>query len=171
MSQASECKARVVLVMWILAAAVAISTRPAEASNPGLQEPARLRIATASRFDADVQKDPPAILTAARVIYVYSRTVFVKSEVIENELLKRREFQQAGLLITKDPKAADLTMEVRRSNLTTEYPYVVVDTKTKLVVASGKVNSLFGTAAGKIAKEFMKQVKEARMPAAAKPKK
>jgi len=102
------------------------------------------------------------------MIYVCSRTGFVKAEVIESELLKRPEFQRAGLLITKNPKAADLMMEVRRSNFTTEYPYIVVDQRTQLVVASGKVNSLFGTAAGKIAKGFMKQIQNARTPVKSK---
>ncbi|HSQ20249.1 MAG TPA: hypothetical protein VLR92_07735 [Blastocatellia bacterium] len=68
-------------------------------------------------------------------------------------------------------ETADLIMEVRRSNFTTEYPYVVIDTKTKLVVGSGKVNSLFGTAAGKIAKGFSKQLQQARATAATNPKK
>lgn len=105
--------------------------------------------------------DPSQILAAARLMFVNSRTGFVKSEVIESELRKRAEIQQSGLLITKDMETADLIMEVRRSNFTTEYPYVVIDTKTKLVVASGKVNSLFGTAAGKIAKGFSKQLQQA----------
>jgi|GEM_PF-1886089 len=162
--------ARVVVVLSTLALATLIAGSPAQANDPGFQGAPRLGFATTSRFNADVARNPPAILAAARVIYVCSRTAFVKSEVIENELLKRAEFQKAGLLITKDPKAADLTMEVRRSSFTTEYPYVVVDTKTKIVVASGNVNSLFGTAGSKIAKGFMKQLNEARDPAAAKRK-
>ena len=123
------------------------------------------------RSETDPIKDPAAIFAGARTLHVRSRTAFVKSEVLENELLKRVEFQQAGLLITTDPSSADLILEVRRSNFTTEYPYVVVDPRTKLVVASGKVNSLFGTAAGKIAKGFMKQLQKARTPATGKPKK
>jgi hypothetical protein len=115
--------------------------------------------------------DPSQILAAARLLYVHSRTGFVKSEVIESELRKRAEIQRSGLLITKDMEAADLIMEVRRSNFTTEYPYVVIDTKTKLIVASGKVNSLFGTAAGKIAKGFSKQLQQAHAAAAASSKK
>lgn len=135
------------------------------------QDQRRFRLALASQAEREFPKEPAAILAAARIIYVCSRTVFVKSEVIENELLKHVAFQQAGLLITKDPKAADLIMEVRRSNFTTEYPYVVVDQRSRLVVASGKVNSLFGTAAGKIAEGFMKQVQKTRSPAGAKPMK
>jgi hypothetical protein len=115
-----------------------------------------------SRAEGDRENDPMAMLASARVIYVYSRTMFVKAEVIENELRKRDDFQSSGLLLTKNPSAADLTIEVRRSNFTTEYPYVVVDSKTQYIVASGRVNSLFGTAAGKIAKGFMKQLQKAR---------
>lgn len=162
-------------VRWIVLSAsllaIAVSTIPTEAMSIGVQDDVRLRLNTMQRSDADAVKEPAAILTAAHIICVRSRTAFVKSEVIENELLKRVEFQQAGLLITKDPSSADLILEVRRSNFTTEYPYVVVDSKTRLVVASGKVNSLFGTAAGKIARGFMKQVQKARTPAGAKTKK
>ena len=115
-----------------------------------------------SQPEGERETDPMAMLASARVIYVYSRTIFVKAEVIENELRKRDDFQSSGLLLTKNPSAADLTIEVRRSNFTTEYPYVVVDSKTQYIVASGRVNSLFGTAGGKIAKGFMKQLQKAR---------
>ena len=119
----------------------------------------------------EAPKDAATILATARTIFVHSRTGLVKSEVIESELQKRDDFQRAGLRLTKDQRAADLTIEVRRANFTTEYPYVVIDSKTKLIVASGKVNSLFGTAADKIAKEFMKQWERARTPAGLKTKK
>jgi hypothetical protein len=119
----------------------------------------------------EAPRDAASILASARKIFVHSRTGLVKSEVIESELQKRDDFQRSGLLLTKDSKAADLTIEVRRANFTTEYPYVAIDSKTKLIVASGRVNSLFGTAAGKIAKGFMKQVERARTPAGLKTKK
>ncbi len=147
-------KTSIGVIMFLFIAAVGIPQRPAAAMQP--------RLTTLSQAEAELPNDPSAILARARIISVHSRTVLVKSEVIESELQKRSDFQHAGLLLTKDPMAADLTMEVRRANFTTEYPYVVIDSKTKLVVASGKVNSLFGTAAGKIAKGFMKQVLQAR---------
>jgi hypothetical protein len=121
---------------------------------------------TSPRFTTSVGRetsaDPAAILSTARTLYVHSRTVLVKSEVIESELQKRSELKQAGLIVTRDSNAADLILEVRRSNFTTEYPYVVIDPRTQIVVTSGKVNSLFGTAAAKIAKGFAKQVQKAR---------
>ncbi len=144
----------IAVTLLLFIAAVGIPHQPAAAMQ--------LRVTALSQAEAELPNDPSAILARARIISVHSRTVLVKSEVIKSELQKRTDFQQAGLLLTKDPMAADLTMEVRRANFTTEYPYVVIDSKTKLVVASGKVNSLFGTAAGKIAKGFMKQVLQAR---------
>lgn len=121
---------------------------------------------TSPRFAGAVARetsvDPAAILSTAQTLYVHSRTALVKSEVIESELQKRVELTQAGLIITRNSAAADLILEVRRSNFSTEYPYVVIDARTQIVVASGKANSLFGTAAAKIAKGFAKQVKKAR---------
>lgn len=124
----------------------------------------QVKPANESQAGDDVPRDAPTILASARTIFVHSRTGLVKSEVIESELQKRDDFQRAGLLLTKDQRAADLTIEVRRANFTTEYPYVVIDSRTKLIVASGKVNSLFGTTADKIAKGFMKQWERARTP-------
>lgn len=126
---------------------------------------------TESQAEDEAPRDAATMLASARTIFVHSRTVLVKPEVIESELQKRDDFKRSGLLLTKDPKAADLTIEVRRANLTTEYPYVAIDSRTKLIVASGKVNSLFGTAANKIAKGFMKQWERARTPAGLKTKK
>lgn len=170
MPKMNTISVRVTLVMVVIIAVIA-GSQPASAMRTTGQQEGRVRLAPAAPVVTDTTRDPAAILTAARIIYVCSRTVFVKSEVIESELQKRAEFQQAGLFLTKDPKAADVIVEVRRSNFTTEYPYVVVDSKTKFILASGKVNSLFGTAAGKIAKGFMKQVQKARTSAGAKPKK
>lgn len=145
---------RALFAALVVVAAVSTFERTAPAWQP--------RLATASQAEAAPAGDPSTILAAARTIYIQSRTALVKSEVIESELQKRADFKQAGLLLTKEPRAADLVIEVRRSSFTTEYPYVAVDSKTRLIVASGKVNSLFGTAAGKIANGFMKQVAQAR---------
>jgi hypothetical protein len=137
------------------------SATPAQTQNMSRQN-------AMSRAEGDRENDPMAMLASARIVYVYSRTMFVKAEVIENELRKRDDFQRSGLLLTRNRSDADLTIEVRRSNFTTEYPYVVVDSKTQFIVASGRVNSLFGTAAGRIAKGFMKQLEKARTQAAQK---
>jgi hypothetical protein len=105
--------------------------------------------------------DPKAILRSAKTIYVKSTSVLVGKEVIESKLRKRQEFQQLGLVITRDEAAADLILEVNH-DVFTKYVYTAVDPRTSVVVASGKLSSLGGTVAGKVAKRFMKEVVKAR---------
>lgn len=105
--------------------------------------------------------DPNALLRSAKTIYVKSSSILVRPPVIESKLRKRSEFQKLGLVITRDPMEADLVLEVRH-DLFTKYVFTAIDTRTNIVVASGKLSSLGGTVAGKVAKRFMKQVMKAR---------
>lgn len=105
--------------------------------------------------------DPRAILRSAKTIYVKSTSILVGKEVIESKLRKRQEFQQLGMVITRDEAAADLILEVNH-DVFTKYVYTAVDPRTSVVVASGKLSSLGGTVAGKVAKRFMKEVLKAR---------
>jgi len=104
--------------------------------------------------------NPTAILRSARIIYVNSSSVLVGEAVIEAKLRKRSEFQQLGLVITRDPNEADLVLELKH-DLFTMYVYTVIDPGTNIVVASGKLSSLGGTVAGKVAKRFLKQILKA----------
>lgn len=156
-----------ILLSGVFAVAIAVSS--GRAQSPGsrvlLADPL---IAPRMADTAGRQKDTSEILGNARTMYIWSRTILVKQEVIESALLKRDDYRRSGLLITKDFKAADLILTVRRANFSSEYAYDVVD-QTGLVVAGGKVNSLFGTAAGKIANGFMKQLQRARSRASVTP--
>lgn len=105
--------------------------------------------------------DPKAILRSAKTIYVRSSSLLVSKEVIEAKLHKRKEFQQLGMAITRDEMTADLILEVSH-DVFTKYVYTAVDPRTNIVVAGGKLSSLGGTVAGKVAKRFMKEVMKAR---------
>jgi hypothetical protein len=105
--------------------------------------------------------DPTASLRSAKFIYVKSGSLLVGQAVIESKLRKRREFQQSGLVITRDELVADLILEVKH-DIFTKYVFTAVDPRSNIVVASGKLSSLGGTVAGKVAKRFMKQVMLAR---------
>jgi len=105
--------------------------------------------------------DPVASLRSAKLIYVKSSSILVGTSVIEDKLQKRPEFSQMGLVITRDESAADLILEVDHDVLT-KYVYTAVDRRSQIVVASGKLSSLGGTVAGKVAKRFLKQVMQAR---------
>ena len=105
--------------------------------------------------------DPVAALRSARLIYVKSSSLLVGQSVIEEKLQTRPEFSQLGLVITRDQNAADLILELHH-DVFTKYVYTAVDTKANIVVAGGKLSSLGGTVAGKVAKRFLKQVMQAR---------
>jgi hypothetical protein len=100
-------------------------------------------------------------LRSAKTIYVNSSSVLVGSSVVETKLQKRVEFSQMGLMITRDPEVADLILELKH-DVFTKYVYTAIDRRTNIVVASGKLSSLGGTVAGKVAKRFLKQVLRAR---------
>ena len=85
--------------------------------------------------------------------------------MVEEKLQKRAEFSQMGLVITRDLEAADLILELHHDRFT-KYVYTAVDRRTNMVLASGKLSSLGGTVAGKVAKRFLKQVMQARSTAA-----
>jgi hypothetical protein len=102
-------------------------------------------------------------LRTGKLIYVKSSSLLVGVSVIEEKLQKRREFQQMGLMVTRDPLAADIILEVHH-DLFTKYVYTAVDPKTDIVVAGGKLSSLGGTVAGKVAERFLKQMLRARVP-------
>ena len=111
--------------------------------------------------------DPVASLRSAKLIYVHSSSALVGNSVIEGKLQKRPEFSQLGLVITRDPDAADLILEVHHDRFT-KYVYTAVDPKHNIVVAGGKLSSLGGTVAGKVAKRFLKEVMKARATAPTK---
>ena len=111
--------------------------------------------------------DAVASLRSAKVICVQSTSLLVGRSVIEEKLQKRPEFSQMGLVITRDRDAADLVLEVHH-DVFTKYVYTAVDARSNIVVAGGKLSSLGGTVAGKVAKRFLKQVLKARATAPAK---
>ena len=113
------------------------------------------------------QTVPPAesetvvALRSAKYIYVKSSSLLVGTAVIEEKLQKRIEFSQMGLIITRDEAAADIILEVHHDHFT-KYVYTAIDAKRKIIVAGGKLSSLGGTVADKVAKRFLKQVMQAR---------
>jgi hypothetical protein len=62
-----------------------------------------------------------------------------------------------GFVITRDPRDADLVLELRH-DLLTMYVFTVVEVKTMNVIAGGKLSSLGGTVADKVAKRFVKEM-------------
>ena len=105
--------------------------------------------------------DPVAALRCAKLIYVSSSSALVGATVVESKLQKRAEFALMGLVITRDLDSADVVLELHHDRFT-KYVYTAIDRRTNMVLASGKLSSLGGTVAGKVAKRFLKQVMQAR---------
>ena len=93
----------------------------------------------------------------SRRVFVRSSSLLVRGAVVEDKLLKNSEFKQMGFVITRDPQDADLVLELRH-DLLTMYVFTVVDVKTMSVIAGGKLSSVGGTVAGKVAKRFVKEM-------------
>ncbi|HEY0763783.1 MAG TPA: hypothetical protein VGD61_15525 [Pyrinomonadaceae bacterium] len=111
---------------------------------------------------ASAQSEAVVALKQAKSIYVKSSSILVGSSVVEEKLQKRTEFSQLGLVITRNEADADIILELHHDRLT-KYVYTAIDSRKKIVVASGKLSSLGGTVAGKVAKRFLKQVMQARV--------
>jgi hypothetical protein len=94
---------------------------------------------------------------SSRRVFVRSKSLLVRAAVVEDKLLKQREFKELGFVITRDLADADIVLELRH-DLLTKYVFSVVDVKTQTVVASGKLSSLGGTVAEKVAKRFVKEM-------------
>jgi len=139
-------------------ASVANPVVSAQAASP---EPSPSSVAVALSGHPPRPADAIESMKNAKLIFVRSHSLLVGQSVIESKLRKRKEFQQLGLMITRDADAADLILELRHDVLT-KYVFSAIDPSSSVVVASGKLSSLGGTVAGKVAKRFMKQMMKAR---------
>lgn len=147
----------------VLCRAAAVVCAVALAASTGMAQEARTRLTLTSPPASRAVANP---LASARAIFVDSESRYLDASVLETELRKRREFSRLGLSVTRDRSTADVVVEVRRARFTTKFTYTAIDKATSSVVASGQVSSLFGTAAGRIAKRFLAQVVAARGPGA-----
>ena len=104
-----------------------------------------------------IERERIVTTSTQRKVFVRSKALLVKASVVEDKLMKRTEFAQMGLVLTRDVSDADIVLELRH-DLLTKYVYSAVDAHTDVVLAGGKVSSLGGTVAGKVAKRFLKQL-------------
>jgi hypothetical protein len=139
-----------------------MDTDASRSETPGARQ--RKVTTEASRNDPALIRDldsPPASIE--RRVFVRSTSLLVRAAVVEDKLLKRPEFHQLKLNLTRNASTADLILELRH-DLFTMYVFSVVDARTGSVLASGKLSSLGGTVAGKVAKRFVKEMMRSGSP-------
>ncbi|PWT87788.1 MAG: hypothetical protein C5B55_14245 [Blastocatellia bacterium] len=152
----------VVWVLWAGLFAVAANAQPVKAQPDDTVTGKPSAPATRTRITTfGPASDPTTVLRSARSIFVRSNSLLVKGAVVEDKLQKRKEFALLNLSVTRDLNSADVILELRH-DLFTMYVYTAVDRRSGLVVATGKLSSLGGTVAGKVAERFLKQVVKAR---------
>ena len=117
----------------------------------------------AAQNAAVTETNSRARTATSRRVFVRSKSLLVRAAVVEDKLLKRPEFRQLGLSITRDAADADIILELRH-DLLTMYVFSIVDVRTQTVIAGGKLSSLGGTVADKVAKRFVKKMSEISQP-------
>lgn len=139
-----------------------VAVRPRLAEKPPVVERPTVNVPVVQQgLTPPVYNDPAAALRSARMIFVRSTSLLVGVPVIETKLQQRKEFSDFCMVLTRDIEEADLILVVEH-DVFTKYIYTAIHKDTNIVVASGKLSSLGGTVAGKVAKRFMKQVVKAR---------
>jgi hypothetical protein len=111
------------------------------------------------------------LMVRDKIFYVRSDTFWVKKEELEKGLLNRKEFNEWGLMVSKNEHDADAILFVRRAPFQNNFAYTVTDRESGIVILGGEVNSLGGTVPGKIAAEIVEKLKPIYepKPAPAKP--
>ena len=157
------CKAFLLMLALLILSVATVHGQ--SSSGPAAAQGESARIIAASDQSSDSKAapvtDPATILRHAKLIYVRKKTAFIEPTELENELRKRPEFQRWGLAITRNEAEADLIIEVSRK-IFTRFVYTVIDPRTNIVVAGGKLSSIGGTLSTKIAKRFIEQMQRVR---------
>jgi hypothetical protein len=106
---------------------------------------------------------PANLFRANKTVFILSKSQHFESHSLEKELVQRPEFKILGFGITQDMNQADLVITIERARFTTIFTYTVLSIAQQKAVATGEVNSLFGTAASKIAGRFVEHAKKGQL--------
>lgn len=136
----------------------------ADSSNPvplgsgaALQLPVKTDAQVPQSSAAIADAKPSQIIKNAKTIYIHSKTAFLTVDTLDRALIGQKEWSELGLTIVQDPRVADLLIEIDRPLFTYVHTFVIVDKKTSIVLASGKVTAFDGTiASGGLAKDIVK---------------
>lgn len=150
-----------VLTLLIVAAAGLTTARAQQASTSKTYSDSDSgRTRTRSARTRDAERDPAAILRAARTIYVEPGK-HIDSKYLEYKLGKYPEFQQWKLSLVKDRDKADLVLNVHQRML--NYIFSIEEPASSIVVVNGKVVAINDlVAAEDIAREIIRRMKNTR---------
>jgi hypothetical protein len=132
----------------------AVAEQRPQAIIEGYQSDA-LALATSTGGAPPAKPEPVELLRAARSIYILSDTIYLKSQMLADELLKQPDFQSLGLKIVTEPKDADLVVKVTLPFLSWTWTYVVTHQASNTRLANGKVRDIVASGASpKLARDM-----------------
>lgn len=102
------------------------------------------------------------VMRQARLLFVRRRSAWFDPEKLERELLKRKEFGELGLEITRNFNNTELILEITRKRFTTRFTCNIIEPTTQRIVAGTTVSSLGGELEPDLAGAIIKQFKAAR---------
>ena len=108
-------------------------------------------------------RDPIQLLRNFKTIYIVSKTVWLKPELMQESMYKEPALSAWGLVVVSDPKVADVRLTVDRAIFTWTWTYELVHQNTGIVLGTGKYNAISGGAgASKITEAVVGRIAEAR---------
>jgi hypothetical protein len=102
------------------------------------------------------------VMRLARLLYVRPRSSWFNKEKLERELLKRKEFAELGLEITRNAPNANLILEITRKTFTTRFTCSIIEPSSERIVGSTTASSLGGEIEPHLAEAIIKQFKTVR---------
>lgn len=135
-------------------------SRPCPESSQALQQNEQKPSKPAPNYFTELST--AEVMREARVLYIKQRSSRFNKEKLERELIKRREFGEMGLEITRNEDLADLVLDVTRKRFTTRFTCSFLEPTTERVVAGVTASSLGGEIEPHLADAIVKQFKEAR---------
>lgn len=108
-------------------------------------------------------RDPMQLMQNFRTIYIISRTVWLKLDLMQQALQRQPALRAWGVAVVADPKVADVRLTVDRVLFTWTWTYEMVHQNTGIVLAAGKLNAIAGGAASdQIAQVVVQRISDAR---------
>lgn len=136
-------------------------TRTSQATTLGsgrlLRMPAKVARETADSSAEIAGLDHQKLLQDARTIHIESNTAFITFDTLSRALTVQKDWPKTGLTLVQDQRVADLFLRVDRVIFTHVHTYSLIDRKTSIVLASGRIRAFDGILASKgIAGEVVK---------------
>lgn len=112
------------------------------------------------------ETNPKALLSRARVLFMWTNTEYFETVQLENALRKRSEVDtwQLAMIDGWDKREiADTEIEIDRPLFTFTFTYKIKNRRTGILLSTGKVNAIDGNAAAPmIAERIIEDIRKAR---------